>query len=193
MLSSLNKPFKDYAFNKKEGLPNDTVKIVDGVLAGLTGYFTKIAGNRGMVFNVTNPYGGEPLTFAVPNIWDFHVVRLHNAESDKQTIASAKARGVDLLIGLLQSCGYDDSIIKSEFDILLDKLANGISLQKAVEDLVCQRKAILDHSLKQNNGANQKEESLQYEQERYNNNTCTGGKTSTNKVLGKTYFGYYRR
>lgn len=156
----LNKPFKDYAFNKKEGLPNDTVKIVDGVLAGLTGYFTKIAGNRGMVFNVTNPYGGEPLTFAVPNIWDFHVVRLHNAESDKQTIASAKARGVDLLIGLLQSCGYDDSIIKSEFDILLDKLANGISLQKAVEDLVCQRKAILDHSLKQNNGANQKEESF---------------------------------
>lgn len=141
-------------------MPNDTVKIVDGVLAGLTGYFTKIAGNRGMVFNVTNPYGGEPLTFAVPNIWDFHVVRLHNAESDKQTIASAKARGVDLLIGLLQSCGYDDSIIKSEFDILLDKLANGISLQKAVEDLVCQRKAILDHSLKQNNGANQKEESF---------------------------------
>ena len=150
----LDKPFKDYAFNKKEGVPNDTLKIVDGVLAGLTGYFTKIAGNRGMVFNVTNPYGGEPFTFAVPNIWNFHVVRLYNAESDKQTIATAKSRAVDLLIGLLQGCGYDDSIIDTEFNLLLNKLAKGISLQQVVENLVRQRKAVLEASIQQNNDEN---------------------------------------
>lgn len=154
----LNKPFKDYAFNKKEGVPNDTLKIVDGVLAGLIGYFAKIAGKRGMVFKVANPYGGEPFTFAVPNIWNFHVVRLHNAELDKQTMATAKARAVDLLIGLLQGCGYGDSDIGAEFNLLLSQLSKGISLQKTVDDLVSQRKAVLKDSLDLDYGIDQTEE-----------------------------------
>lgn len=145
----LDKPFSAYAFNKKEGAPNDTLKIVDGVLAGLTGYLTKIDRNRGMVFKVANPYGGEPFTFAVPNIWDFHVVRLHNAEQDKLTMATAKARAVDLLIGLLQGSGFDDTNIEEAFYFLLDKLSHGISLQKSVDYLLAQQRAVLEFSTKQ--------------------------------------------
>lgn len=155
----LDKPFKEYAFNKKEGMPNDTLKIVDGILAGLTGYFTKIDGNRGMVFHVNNPYGGEPFTFAVPNIWNFNVVRLYNAELDKQTIATAKARAVDLLVGMLQCSGYDDTDLDAEFNLLLRRLSQDQSLQKIVENLIAQRRAVLAFTIQQDSEANQAENS----------------------------------
>lgn len=118
----LQKTFKDYSFNQKEGLPNDTLKIVDGPMAGLTGYLIRINGNKGLAFQVRNPYGGNPFIFGIPNIWNFHVVRVHNNIQDRQSLATVKYRAVDLLIGILQKSGYVDENILDELYVLIKNL-----------------------------------------------------------------------
>lgn len=49
---------------------------------------------------------GRSFAVSIPDVWNFPVVRLHNAEGDRQTLATVKERAVDLLIGILQACGY---------------------------------------------------------------------------------------
>lgn len=142
----LQHPFEDYAYNVNENKPNETLKIVDGPMAGLTGYFIKIAKNRGLAFKVNNPYGGTPYTFAIPNIWDYHVVRLHNADNDNQTLATLKPRAVDLLIGILQGCGYDDNSILDELNLIIGQLTRNKSLSSIASGLLIQRRESLNHA-----------------------------------------------
>ena len=102
----LERPYSDYAFNPKTGEPNEIVRVIDGPLAGREGYLTRFNRERRLVFNIKAVGSGRHFAVAIPNVWDFHVVRLHNAEGDRQTIGTEKARAADLLIGLLQGCGY---------------------------------------------------------------------------------------
>ena len=102
----LERPYSDYAFNPKTGEPNEIVRVVDGPLAGREGYITRFRRDKRLVFNMKAPYSGKSFAVSVPNIWDFHVVRLHNAEGDRMSVGTEKGRAVDMLVGLLQGCGY---------------------------------------------------------------------------------------
>lgn len=102
----LERPYSDYAFNPKTGEPNEIVRVVDGPLAGREGYITRFRRDKRLVFNMKAPHSGKSFAVSVPNIWDFHVVRLHNAEGDRLSVGTEKGRAVDLLVGLLQGCGY---------------------------------------------------------------------------------------
>ena len=55
---------------------------------------------------------------SIPNIWNFHVVRVHNAEGDRQTLGTIKERAVDLLIGLIQGCGYGEKTLPMLYEFV---------------------------------------------------------------------------
>ena len=102
MAIPLERPYTDYAFNPKTNEPNDIVKVIDGPLAGTEGYITKFRRDKRLVYHLK----GLDMAVSIPNIWSFHVVRVHNAEGDKQTLGTVKERAVDLLVGMIQGCGY---------------------------------------------------------------------------------------
>ena len=102
----LERPYSDYVFNPKTGEPNEVVRVVDGPLAGREGYIARFRRDKRLVFNMKVPGRDAHLAVAIPRIWDFHVVRLHNAEGDRLSIGTEKGRAADLLIGILQACGY---------------------------------------------------------------------------------------
>ena len=110
----LERPYTDYAFNPKTNEPNDIVKVIDGPLAGTEGYITKFRRDKRLVYHLK----GLDRAVSIPNIWNFHVVRVHNAEGDKQTIGTIKERAVDLLIGLIQGCGYGDKTLPMLYEFV---------------------------------------------------------------------------
>lgn len=114
----LERPYSDYAFNPKTNEPNEVIKVLDGPLAGRTGYLTRFRKNRRLVFNMEGFDSNSHITVAIPDIWNFHVVRLHNADCDRQTIATKKARAVDLLEDILQGLGYGEETITMLHDMV---------------------------------------------------------------------------
>lgn len=110
----LERPYTDYAFNPKTNEPNDIVKVIDGPLAGTEGYITKFRRDKRLVYHLK----GLDMAVSIPNIWSFHVVRVHNAEGDKQTLGTIKERGVDLLIGLIQGCGYGEKTLPMLYEFI---------------------------------------------------------------------------
>ena len=118
MAIPLERPYTDYVFNPKTNEPNDIVKVIDGPLAGTEGYITKFRRDKRLVYHLK----GLDMAVSIPNIWSFHVVRVHNAEGDKQTLGTVKERAVDLLIGLIQGCGYGDKTLPLLYEFV-DELA----------------------------------------------------------------------
>ena len=114
MAIPLERPYTDYAFNPKTNEPNDIVKVIDGPLAGTEGYITKFRRDKRLVYHLK----GLDMAVSIPNIWSFHVVRVHNAEGDKQTLGTVKERAVDLLIGLIQSCGYGERTLQTLYEFV---------------------------------------------------------------------------
>ena len=114
----LERPYSDYAFNPKTNEPNDIVKVIDGPLAGKEGYITKFRRDKRLVFHMRGFGQNKDIAVSIPNIWNFHVVRVHNAEGDKQTIGTIKERAVDLLIGMLQGCGYGEQTLQTLYEIV---------------------------------------------------------------------------
>ena len=114
----LERPYSDYAFNPKTNEPNDIVKVIDGPLAGKEGYITKFRRDKRLVFHMRGFGQNKDMAVSIPNIWNFHVVRVHNAEGDKQTIGTIKERAVDLLIGMLQGCGYGEQTLPTLYEIV---------------------------------------------------------------------------
>ena len=110
----LERPYTDYAFNPKTNEPNDIVKVIDGPLAGTEGYITKFRRDKRLVYHLK----GLDMAVSIPNIWNFHVVRVHNAEGDRQTLGTIKERAVDLLIGLIQGCGYGDKTLPMLYEFV---------------------------------------------------------------------------
>ncbi len=110
----LERPYTDYAFNPKTNEPNDIVKVIDGPLAGTEGYITKFRRDKRLVYHLK----GLDRAVSIPNIWNFHVVRVHNAEGDKQTLGTIKERAVDLLIGLIQGCGYGEKTLPMLYEFI---------------------------------------------------------------------------
>lgn len=130
----LERPYSDYAFNPKGNEPNEIVKVIDGPLAGKEGYLVRFRREKRMVFRMRSFGNDGWYTVSVPNIWNFHVVRLHNAEGDRQTIGTMKERAVDLLIGILQGCGYGDRTLPMLYDIV-DTLVGKPSLVELCKKL----------------------------------------------------------
>ena len=113
----LERPFSDYTFNPKTNEPNDIVRVIDGPLAGKEGYITKFRRDKRLVFHMRGFGQNKDMAVSISNIWNFHVVRLHNAENDRQTIGTMKERAADLLIGMLQGCGYGEQALPMFYDI----------------------------------------------------------------------------
>lgn len=99
----LERPFSDYAFNPKTGEPNDMVRVLEGPLAGREGYLTRYRRGRRLVFNMASPSGRGSFAVSVPFDWSLRVVRLHEPTDTRVGAATADARAVDLLVGLIQS------------------------------------------------------------------------------------------
>lgn len=114
----LERPYSDYAFNPKTNEPNDIVKVIDGPLAGHEGYITKFRRDKRLVFHMTGFSENGDFAVSIPNIWNFHVVRLHNAECDRQTIGTMKDRAVDLLIGMILGCGYGERTLPMLYEFV---------------------------------------------------------------------------
>lgn len=130
----LERPYTDYAFNAKTDEPNEIVRVVDGPLAGCEGYICRFHKKKGLVFRVQGMMPGCWLTVTYPNASDLHVVRLHNAEGDRLSIGTEKGRAADLLVGILQGCGYGERT-QSLFCELMERLAADLSLEALCKHL----------------------------------------------------------
>lgn len=130
----LEKPYSDYAFNPKTNEPNEIVKVLDGPLKGREGYLTRFHRERRLVFNMKSIDSERHFAVSIPNIWNFHVVRLHNTEGDRQTIGTQKARAVDLLVGMLESCGHERETLPMLYETV-DSLVIKPSLAELRKDL----------------------------------------------------------
>ena len=64
------------------------------------------------------PGSGRYCAVSVPNAWNLHVVRVHNAGGDKQAMGTAKERAVDLLVGIIQGCGYGDGTLEMLYGLV---------------------------------------------------------------------------
>ncbi len=131
----LERPYTDYAFNPKTSEPNEVIRVVDGPLAGKEGYLARFRGSRRLVFNMKNPFGLGEFTVSIPDVWNFHVVRLHNAEADRLTIATRKARALDHLHGLLQGRGYADEQCRAMLVRMTGTLLDRPSLTRLCQQL----------------------------------------------------------
>lgn len=138
----LDRPYTDYAFNAKTDEPNEIVRVVDGPLAGCEGYICRFHKKKGLVFRVQGMMPGCWLTVTYPNASDLHVVRLHNAEGDRLSIGTEKGRAADLLVGILQGCGYGERT-QSLFYELMERLAADLSLEALCKHLQKQGEKVL--------------------------------------------------
>ncbi len=130
----LERPYTDYAFNAKADEPNEIVRVVDGPLAGCEGYVCRFRRKRGLVFHVQGAEPGRCLTVSYPNVYDLHVVRLHNAEGDRLSVGTEKGRAVDLLAGILQACGYGEETLPRLYG-MVERLVLKPSLESLCKDL----------------------------------------------------------
>ena len=147
MVVVLERPYTDYAFNPHEdNQTNEIVRVLDGPLAGREGYVCRLNRKKGLVFQVQGMMPGSHLTVSYPNIYDLRVVRLHNAEGDRLSIGTEKARGIDCLIGILQACGYGEQTLPKLYDII-DYLVIKPSLVSLCKDLYKKGDAALSRCL----------------------------------------------
>ena len=174
----LERPYADYAFNTKANEPNELVRVIDGLLAGRVGYICRFRGNRGLVFEVQDAMPGNHLTVVYPNAFDLHVVRLHNAEGDRLSVDTEKPRAADLLIGMLQACGYGDRTQQKFYDII-DTLSAKLSLVKLCKSLFKQGEEALSRRMAQMTG---EEAELVINLARYEHDTPGYVKETWNKI-----------
>ncbi len=126
----LERPYSDYAFNPKTNEPNDIIKVVEGPLKGRQGYLTRFNRGRRLVFNMKSFDSDRYFAVSIPDIWNLKVVRLHNAEGDRQTTGTMKERAVDMLIGMLQGCGYGNRTLP-----MLYEITDALSIKFMLSDL----------------------------------------------------------
>ena len=147
----LERPYTDYAFNAKANEPNEIVRVIDGPLAGCEGYICRFRREKRLVFQVRSFEPGGYLTVSYPNVWDLHVVRLHNTEGDRLSVGTEKGRAVDILIGHLQACGYGGKTLPMLYDIINYLVAKS-SLVTLCKDLYKRGDVVLSMRLAQMTG-----------------------------------------
>ena len=147
----LERPYADYAFNVKAGEPNEIVRVIDGPLAGREGYVCRFRNEKRLVFQVRGFEPGSWLTVSYPKAWDLHVVRLHNMEGDRLSVGTEKGRAVDLLVGFLQGCGYEELTLPMLYDVI-DRLVAKPSLVSLCKELHKQGDVAFSQRLAQMSG-----------------------------------------
>ncbi len=175
----LERPYSDYAFNPKTNEPNEIVKVVDGPLAGREGYLVKFRRDKRMVFNIKSVFSDGYMAVSIPNVWNLHVVRLHNAEGDRQTAGTMKDRAIDLLVGILQGCGYSDMTLPVMYEII-DFLTVKPSLVELCNHLYRHGHGKLSQRIA---AIGMEEARLVMELIRYERNNCGYVKRSLNKLV----------
>ena len=184
MVVVLERPYTDYAFNPHEdNQTNEIVRVLDGPLAGREGYVCRLNRKKGLVFQVQGMMPGSHLTVSYPNIYDLRVVRLHNAEGDRLSIGTEKARGIDCLIGILQACGYGEQTLPKLYDII-DYLVIKPSLVSLCKDLYKKGDAALSRCLARMGG---KEAELVINLARYERDNPGYVKRNWNKLTLRPY------
>lgn len=98
----LEKPFSRYAFDPAKERQNMRARVVDGPFAGMEGVLVRVRKDHRLVFRM-----GE-LAVSIPQVWDFHLVRILDREHDPEHRAAAPFRAADLLLGRLQAAGFTD-------------------------------------------------------------------------------------
>ncbi len=131
----LERPYSDYAFNAKNDEPNEAIKVIDGPFQGKTGYLVRFRGSRRLVFQM------EHLAISIPDIWDYHLTRLHNSGGDRQSRHTLKARIADLIIGKLQDCGFVDNVY-STFTWLINTLIEKGSFAGLLKETSCRAEKV---------------------------------------------------
>lgn len=142
----LERPYTDYAFNSTTNEPNEIIRVVDGPLAGREGYLARFRRDKRLVFNMKTLDSDRYFAVSIPNVWSLRVVRLHNAEGDRQSAGTAKERAADLLLGLLQACGFADRTLPA-FHSIMETLAAKPSLTGLRQTLDKQDRTALSQRL----------------------------------------------
>lgn len=124
----LEHPYSDYAFNNKTQEANEVIKVADGPFAGKTGYLVRLRRERRLVFQMEN------MAVSIPDVWDYHLVRLHNKHSDRQTKHTEKARAIDLIVGKMQGCGFQDNLGKA-FAWVMETLTKTPSFNNLIKQI----------------------------------------------------------
>ena len=124
----LERPYADYAFNRKIGEANETVAVLDGPFAGKTGYLIRSRNNRRLVFQM------HGMAVSIPDVWNYRLVRLHNQKGDRQSKGTLKGRAVDYLVGILQGCGYWQEV-PSMMRLIMEQLGQVPSIVKLAKSL----------------------------------------------------------
>lgn len=124
----LERPYSDYAFNPKNEESNEIIKVMDGPFAGKTGYLIRFRRERRLVFQM------EDMAISIPDIWDYHLTRLHNSTGDRQSKHTQKSRSIDFLTGMLQGCGFQDNLPRA-FSKILKTLAEKPSLNLLMQQI----------------------------------------------------------
>lgn len=117
----LERPYSDYAFNAKNNEPNEIIMVMDGPFAGKTGYLVRFRRERRLVFQM------EEMAVSIPDIWDYHLTRLHNNSGDRQSKNTQRSRAIDFIVGILQGCGFKKDLSQA-FHGLIRALAEKPSL-----------------------------------------------------------------
>lgn len=130
----LERPYSDYAFNAKNDEPNEIIMVMDGPFAGKTGYLVRFRRERRLVFQM------EDMAVSIPDIWDYHLTRLHNQQGDRQSKYTQKGRAIDYIVGLLQGCGFQKSLGKV-FGKMISSLAEKPSLNQLCQQLRAEQDA----------------------------------------------------
>lgn len=144
----LERPYTDYAFNARADEPNEIVRVIDGPLAGREGYICRFRREKRLVFRVQGATPGSSLAVSYPNVRDLHVVRLHNTEGDRLSVGTEKGRAADILIGILQACGYARRTLPM-FHEMMDRLVSRRSLADLCRELRGKGDAALGRRLAQ--------------------------------------------
>ncbi len=171
----LERPYSDYAFNPKTGEPNEIVKVIDGPLKGRQGYLARFRRDKRLVFNMKALDRDGYFAVSIPNVWNFRVVRLHNAENP----GMQKEHAADLLIGIIQGCGYGVNTL-SVFHEIINTLVVKPSIIELCRNLQKRGDEELSRKL---SSINTKEASLLMELSRYEHDNHGYAEKTWNKLI----------
>lgn len=74
----LERPYRDYLFDPSKGRENIRARVIDGPFAGMEGVLIRVRKDHRLVFRMGN------IALSLPNVWQWHLMRIHDEESDKK-------------------------------------------------------------------------------------------------------------
>ncbi len=95
----LERPYRRYLFDPVKGRANVRARVIDGPFAGLEGLLVRVRKDHRLVFRI-----GE-LAVSIPNVWQWHLLRLTDADEADERRRTDPAYLIDRLKAALQRSG----------------------------------------------------------------------------------------